>query len=261
MNIESFTPLPPTNLIMSNLWQMVFLIGTSIVLVVTSIFAIRILIQKRDFVPLLSVFGGILTAGTIEFFIGPAGLLFYPTEGQIPFLQAAGRVLPLFVATGNGFWYGPALILFGNIVFKAKSKKKIWLLFGAVFLVDLIMEAVGTSAGVFVYYGNQGIRILGFPLWWLIQNAALTVVIGWIISHLRKSYLKGWRVILIIPMIPCLAMAANGFNGLFGWLGIHTTSWMVYAGTLASMAMSLISIDLIAHVHMKNISKSEEPAK
>jgi hypothetical protein len=256
MIINTSFPLPPTDLVMPSLWQMVFLIVTSLTLIVTTAIAIRSLLKDHDVIPLLSVLGGILTATTIEFIIGPAGLLWYPGEGQMSFIQAGERSLPLFVASGNGFWYGPAIILFGSLVSKATSCNKIWLLFAAVLAVDLGMEAAGIAAGVFVYYGNQGVRILGMPLWWLMQNAALTVFVGWIITQLRKTYFKGWRSLLIIPIMPCLAMAANGFNGLFGWLAIHTAnSWSVYLGTLISVAMALISVDLLAHVQINQVKK------
>lgn len=261
MLIDTFTPQPPTGLVMPLVWQMVFLISTSIVLVVTTAFAIRMLIRERDWVPLLSVFGGLLVPLTIEFIYGPAGLLWYPPIGQIPFIQAAGISVPLFVATGDCFWYGPAMVLFGGLVSKADSKKKIWLLFGAVLVIDILMEIPGTAVGVFNYYGNQGIRLGGFPLWWLIQNGAMTVFVAWIIKQLRQSYLKGWRAILIIPIIPCLATASISFLALFAWLGIHTTSpWLVQGGTLASMAVALLAVDLLAHLQVKAFQKTTQAA-
>jgi len=240
---------PPTDLVMPPLWQMVFLISTGIVMIFTIIYAIRALLKEKDFVPILSLFGGLMVAGTVELVIGPLGYLWYPAIGQNAFVRANGTSIPLFVATGNAFWYGPGLILFGNLVYTASSKKKIWLLFGGALLADVFMEVVGVPVGVFTYYGNHGLRFFGIPLWWLVQNGALTVCIAWIVTSLRKSFLKGWKSVLIIPIVPCLSMAINAFIGMFAWLGIRTTStWSVYAGTLASIGMALLAVDILTHI-------------
>ncbi len=156
MYIDTLTLTPPTDLVMPPLWQMVFIIGTGIVMILTIIYAIRVLLKEKDFVPILSLFGGLIVACTVEFVIAPMGYLWYPVIGQITFAWTDSTSIPLFVATGNAFWYGAGLIFFGNLVYTASSTKKIWLLFGGAFLADVFMEVIGVPVGVFTYYGNQG---------------------------------------------------------------------------------------------------------
>jgi len=245
-------PKPPVDMIMPSMWQTFFLVATSITLLLMSLYCLWILWRDHDSVPILTVFGGVIAAGTIEHIIGPAGLLWYPSIGQNSLIEFAGRSYPVFIFTGNGFWYGPAMILLGGLLVKAKSKLHIWMIFGGIALFDLGMEAFGSWTGVFRYYGDQGIRLFGFPLWWDFQNGALTLLIAWIIVQLRHSYLKGWRSLFIIPMIPCLAMAGNGFEGLYAWLAINSNiPRLVLPGTLASVGMALITVDLVASQYGK----------
>jgi hypothetical protein len=80
-------------------------------------------------------------------------------------------------------------------------------------LVTVPFEIFANHTGVYVYYGNQPLRIVEYPVWWAPVNIAMPIVAATAI-HLARRSLVGWRILAVFPIV---LMADGGVNGATAW--------------------------------------------
>jgi hypothetical protein len=67
---------------------------------------------------------------------------------------------------------------------------------------DSAMEMFATQAHAWVYYGHNPSRIIGLPLYAIVQNGGLAIVTGWV-AFVAAPHLRGVRWGAMLVLVPC----------------------------------------------------------
>ncbi len=239
-------PVPPADTVMPALPQLVFTLTMVATLLGTGIAAAIYSWRSREVFPLLCVTAG-LGVTLIEPLLCHLGLLWYPEEGQLTLIEMMGRRIPIFSGFGYAWWYGAMIFLLAQRIQSATTVREGWMIYVFLLVLDLVMEETCLHLGLFYYYGDQGLRVIQFPIWWLFMNGAQTLLSAYALVHLRK-YLTGPRIFLVIPLMPALCALGNAFHGFPSWLAINTPDkpWLLLPFTLLTCILALATTDWIS---------------
>ena len=251
----SSIPTPPIDTVMPATPQLFFTLTMAAALLLTGVVAAIYSLRSRDAFPLLCVIGG-CACTIIEPLLCHLGLLWYPTEGQWTLIEMMGRRIPVFSGLGYAWWYGAMIFLLAHRIQRATTAREAWLTFAVLMIVDLVMEEACLHLGLFYYYGDQGLRVIQFPIWWLFMNGAQTLFSAYALAHLRK-YLVGPRMALVIPLMPALCALGNAFHGFPSWVAINTPDkpWFILPLTLVTCLLALATTDWVS----RQLSPQEGP--
>lgn len=240
--IETGPQIPPvpSDLVANGTAAWAFTWFTLISFALVAIWALHAGFRKRNWLPLALLAGGTM-CGFLEPGADVFGLTYYPANTPLLVFEGFDRQIPVFVFLGEGMFFATAvygayrLLLAGTPV-----KRLLW--FMALFsLFDAVMEMFLIHFGVMTYYGNNPSRILGLPLYAIVQNGALALVLGWVVLALAPQ-LRGWRHpawILIVPSaFAAQAIAATwpmygGLNSAFPTPVMWALTVLVTATNLA----------------------------
>ena len=107
--------------------------------------------------------------------------------------------------------------------------------------VNLAIEIPLLATGVYTYYGdNQPLSVEGFPLYWLVLNATGPLVAAALVYRFRAAF-TGWRVLLVIPVLPMCYAAVMGAGGFPIFNALHSAwpQWVVEIAGLTTIALGL----------------------
>jgi hypothetical protein len=158
-------------------------------------------IRHRDVLALTLILSGAISCVACEVVLDLVGMVWYPTDtGPFAFTMF-GRSLPLWVVFGYGWYYGAAsYLLYRGLTRGWKLGKVMWFV-AAEAVLDWAMESTLIPLGLYRYYGPQPFNFYGFPFWWMIPNAAVSVI-GGVLVYLARPYLQGWRMLAALAIVP-----------------------------------------------------------
>jgi hypothetical protein len=188
----------------------------------------------------------------------------YAADAPGELYTLAGRVIPVS-ALGIGAmfsiftWYLHRQIVggasFGRIV-------AIAVVAGA---IDWPLEIMAIQANVFEYYGDNPTRVFGLPFTSMVQNAFLYVFMASIVT-LAAPYLRGWRSLLFLPVIPGCYYAVALLCTWPAYLALHggmATAPFLALGVLAAAmnaAFPLALLRLAFDVRTRSDADARSPA-
>jgi hypothetical protein len=231
-------PTPPDHLVMPHTGQIVYTsIWAAVVLLFAGYAAIQ-LVRRRD--PLLAV---LLVGGAVAYFNEPIddllGLVWHPRPGQWVAFDTFGPV-PVW----GVFVY---MALFGGIPYlmlqafrRGATAKQIWTWIGVFWLADIAVEIPALASGMYQYYGDPPMKVLGLPLYWFainiggpLETAVLLLVAG--------PFFAGWRklLLLVIPMTLDAAGSVGIGWPIFSALHAETNVFVKYLAAFVSIAMAV----------------------
>ncbi len=192
--------------------QMVFLSLTAITTVVCLVYGTVLGKRNNTFLPVLFVIGGFCTI-LLEPIGDLLGHAVHPQIGQIPFFEALDRRVPLHIGFLYAIGFGiPLLALFprmhsGRLTSGFVWKSFLWLTVGL-----YAVEILPIHFGLWCYFGKQALWVWkgGMPLAWILINTTVNIVPA-AIAYLLLPHLKGWRQVLIVPII--LVAATGAWTG------------------------------------------------
>lgn len=174
------------------------------VLVTGGMFAWWLLTGERSrngvVLPLVLV-GGAISA-LVEPILDNVVLFWYPPRVETEAFYAFGRSVPWYVVIGYA-WYCGGLLYFVYRHFQGGvSSRRIWVIFGAIMLVDSLAISLIVQLGQAGFYGEQPFNVGGYPLWWAGIDGSLPVVGAALLFHLVPR-LHGWRrvFLLVVPAV------------------------------------------------------------
>lgn len=212
---------PPEGMSMPYIPQIVFTVILHIPVLGFILLGIQHLIYKKSPTLLYFIVGGYLCS-FLEAIVDINGMCYFPMDGQIVGIYDYERGVPLFVVGTYSWFMGGQSYLF-KIALDSGSvtKSGLWQRWITTMLVNLIVEIPMLLLGMYCYYGPQPFKILGFPIWWLIVNTMIPISSGFAI-HVLNPYLKGWKSLFTILIIPM----ADGFSNLAlawpVWCALHS---------------------------------------
>lgn len=194
-------------------------------------------------IPWLMMVGG-LGMALVEPLVDRVGLVWFPTGGQWGIYTDYGVSQPIWLILAYVWFFGGRAMYIWHCLEQGRGTDRLFLVknWATVFVIDIALESVGLGLGVFFYYGNQPLQVGKFPLWWAAINSATPIILA-VTVFLLRGWLKGWRVLLVVPLAPAVCAAVNGGIGWITWDAINNT-------TLPSIVVQLAGCATVASALM-----------
>ncbi len=206
--------------------------------------------QRRGQVMLLIMLGGALCA-LVEPFADVLGGCWHPEVGQPTVFTVLGRGIPPWVCIGYFVYFGA--IAAANYLWYCYgiTRRLIWIGFFTPVVVDIVMENLMLSHGLYYYYGNQPLNFIGYlPLWWPPINA-LGEFGGVVTLFLLIPHLRGWRVLLIpliFPIMDLVSYALIAYPAIVVVNQENLNPVLTHLTGLWSWAMACLCVHLISYL-------------
>lgn len=167
----------------------------------------------------------LLVGGTAAFAIEPIldtlGMCFHPRNQPIVW-DILGRPDPLFCLTIYMFWTGGCALLVWRALENGMGRRHLWILYGAAFLSDVLLETVCLKLNAWYYYGNQPLRILDFPWWYASANAGFAVI-GGVVLYVLGERLRGWGSLIAVCVPGISIIVSYAIAAWPTWAALNTT--------------------------------------
>jgi hypothetical protein len=203
-------PLPPIHFKASS-FQNVFSIAQMVVCGALFLVAFRELRRGRGPIFLWCLLGGFI-ACLWEPIVDVLGQCWLPTRGQHwEAFTLLNRQIPLMMPFVYSWFVGGQAYLFYRLFTRGTTRRQLFQLWGAVFLVNIALETPGILTNVYTYYGKQPFDIWGFPLWWGFVNPLMPMIAAALIFKLRPHLTALPLAVATIMIVPCADGVANAF--------------------------------------------------
>jgi hypothetical protein len=152
----------------------------------------------------------LIPASAICFFLEPfgdvIGLTWYPADSPWIIGTWMGRPMPAYLLFTYTAYFSLGFYGCYSYLVKSPSVAAIARLWVITTLVNCSLEMTFLQMGVYVYYGNNPSKILGLPLYSMIQNGG-AVILGGLLLMWAERTLRGWRSLWLIPAVPGMFVA------------------------------------------------------
>jgi hypothetical protein len=235
-------PQPPINFKASS-FQDVFSIAQFVVCGAMFLFAFRELARGKGPIFLCCLIGGAI-AVVWEPIVDVLGQCWLPSRNQhwIAF-TLIGRHVPLMMPFVYSWFVGGQGYLFYRVFQRGIDRRRLFMLWGAVFLVNIALESPGVATNVYTYYGHQPMNIWGFPLWWGIVNPLMPMIAGALIYKLKPQLTTIPLIAAVVMLIP---MSDGVANAAVAWPVIVALN--THVGYVGTWIASFITLGLGAFV-------------
>lgn len=184
--------------------------------------------RGREVLPLVLLMAGVLAAN-MEPIGDHVGLIVYAPD--IPWFDywVMGRQMPSFILIGTASYIAFGSYYLYRMLLEGRSLRR--LAFVAAVLVgipEILVEVGWSHWGLISYYGDNPARVLGVPLYTIVQNSTLLPVLG-VVTFLGVRHLEGTRLLWLVLAIPA---ATIGY--------IVGVSWPVYQAIQSSAPAAVV---------------------
>ena len=128
-----------------------------------------------------------------------------PSNSLFPIFSVYGFTIPLNFFLGYCGAFTVMCYISYRIVKKFPTKKGLTYLWLGIVVACLVLELPNLLTGIYVYHGEQMLRICGYPIYNLWMNATGWMLCGMLIAAFEPA-LKGWKRVLL-SVLPCLGFA------------------------------------------------------
>lgn len=143
----------------------------------------------------------------------------YATNSPAVLFTLWHRVIPLeVIGVGAMFFIFPWAIY--RMVLAGFPQARIVAIMLLAGVIDWTMEWPAIHWHVFEYYGHNPSRILGLPLTSMVQNCFIYALMAAAIL-LAAPYLRGWRSVLFLPVIPGIYLGGAVLCTWPAYLALH----------------------------------------
>lgn len=238
------TAVPPsvTASVMPAGWQTAFTAAMILPTVALVVVAARYQRRHRDAVPLLCLLGGAF-ACLVEPLVDVLGFCWYPRHGQWALMTVMGRETPILVLPGYLWFMGGFAAVTYVVLRLGADARDVRRLYAAFIAINAVVELPGVHTHVYLYYGHQPMRIVGWPAWWGFVNAAVGILSGCIIHALRARNLgRAPTAVAVVVLVP---MVDAGINAGAGWplfSALASPGWSAVVDQVAGVVTCLLAI-------------------
>jgi hypothetical protein len=198
--------------------------------------------RGRTAIPFMCMIGGALTI-FLEPLIDSHLQVWWPIHYQPDVLTVWGRNVPLMILPVVAWYFGLNAAMRYRWMQKNGPATKLWKLYAIEVACALALEPPAIQLDLWHYYGNHGLRIFGYPVWWPFVGGACCMAAGTLV-FLLAPYLRGPRVLLTAPIVVMGVCAAYWGAGwpMFTVLNIEAPTWMVLPASALSIAFSFLIV-------------------
>jgi hypothetical protein len=239
---------PPVHMVMPHGAQAVFTIANVIPLAVVAIVAFRYARAHRTALPFCLLAGG-LASVLLEPIVDVLGLCWFPANGQWTAFQAFDVSIPLYMLPVYAWFVGGQAFLLYWWLQRGVTKRQLFLIWVGIALVNAAVEIPGLWIRVYTYYGDQPFSVLRFPLWWTFCNTLMPMMAA-AFAYKLAPVLRGWRLALLIPLVPMSDGLANGAVSWPTWLALNSGHGygLTYPAAVVSLGLSAIAVYVLSMV-------------
>jgi hypothetical protein len=236
----------PVDKVMPSGAQTIFIAASGTLCALMWAYAIRESLRRRDWIPVLVVAGCGLAV-----FYEPLGdmmaKVYYTERGQISWINAFGRHIPLFIGLLY-FWYMSAasmwLLRVKERGVSAATWWKAWCggLCFALGLEMLSAKGFGSSSGApWIYYGHQAFMVLDVPVFtpWSYVSIGIPIAVGACTAARWLPKRMHW---IVLPATPMLMICGHAMTAFPSALANNSTNSTVLLdlGAIGTGAFALI---------------------
>lgn len=239
-------PFPPVGGAMDYQLQTIFTVVLWCICAVFFVMALRHWRKSGSPLSLLVLIGGGLCM-FIEPIVDVMGLCWFWPQGQFVLFEAFGRPIPTWILPTYIFYVGGQALYTWQRLEKGESMAGLFRLYAIFALVNVLLEEPPLHMGLYTYYGAQPLQPFLLPLWWAVPNAAMPIVLGALVYAL-KPYLKGWKLLLIVPLMPMGDALTNAAVAWPVWMTLNSSDQLMVttAGALLTLGLGLILMWVLA---------------
>jgi hypothetical protein len=235
-------PQPPVDMVMPQTAQLFATIG--LWLPATALFVAAAVYWRRSGSPvyLLGMFGGLIAAFNEP--IADILLNCYHAEiGQWKVFSAFGRDIPLWAVGFYPIYFGGLTLLIYTLLRRGVTRRTYWIIAGVVVLGNVVLEWPVLPLHMYLYYGDQPYRLLGFPVLVGVLNTLGAVLGATVMAHF-DDWLTGPRRLLVLVIPAWTNLAAYGVV-LPHLLTLNSDASVPvkYLGTTAAIALAIAALD------------------
>lgn len=241
-----YVPEPPPDMQASTAdptAEWIFTAANAAIFIGGTIYAIRHSLRARTLIPVLCMLGGALCIFT-EPMVDSHLQVWWSHHAQPDTFSAWGRHIPMMVIAIVGWYFGLGTYVRWAFLQKYGTRFNVWLVYACEVGAAVLLEPAAIQMNLWHYYGEQGLRLFGYPVWWPCVGGACGVVAGTLVYKLTP-YLTGIRVLLAAPLIPMGTVAVYWAAGLpmFNALNREPAStWISYAAAFTSIGLALLIV-------------------
>jgi hypothetical protein len=228
--------------------QNVLTIGSWVLTFVLIVVAVRL--GRREGTPfyLLMVLAAMVAAFAEPLYDVGFSLYFYSTHGMQRTITAFGVPQPVWAYSGYAVLYAaPAIYICRKVQQGTLTRRGLLAVAGVEFLMSCAFEMIGINIGTYTYWGPHVFRIFKYPVVIGALETAQVICFGVAASLLRRRA-RGMRDLLaVFAIFPVTFFGANFGAGAPVIIGIHaqhTTRWLVWLCTIASIGLAAVLIRL-----------------
>lgn len=177
----------------------IFAGATMLMVVASVVIAVGETYRTRTILPLV-VFASATIWLPNEPFIDTVLGFQYAADAPGTMYIEAGRPIPLSVL-GVGAMFAIFTWVIYRMIVSGTPTSRIVTIAVVAGIIDWPLEWMAINNDVFEYYGDNASRIFGLPLTSMVQNCFLYIFMASVVA-LCAPYLKGWRALLFLPVIP-----------------------------------------------------------
>lgn len=190
-------PAPLTGADATVFW--IFASATFLMVAASVAVAVRESVRLRSALPLVVLLSAALWLPNEPFIDTVLGFQ-YASDAPGTMFTLAGRVIPVSVL-GVGAMFSIFTWVLHRLITGGAPRGRIVAVCVVAGVIDWPLEWMAVHWNVFEYYGDNPSRILGLPLTSMVQNCFLYLFMACVLA-LCAPYLRGWRSLLFLPVIP-----------------------------------------------------------
>ncbi|WP_320668729.1 hypothetical protein [Patulibacter defluvii] len=192
------------------------------------VWALVKLVRGGETLPLVLLAAGVVAAN-MEPLGDHVGLIVYAPD--VPWFDywLMGRQMPSFIAVGEASYIAFGGYYAYRMLANGRSVGRVVLISAVLVGIPEILVEVGWHHwGIISYYGDNPTRILGVPLYSIVQNSTLLPVLG-LVAFLGAEHLRGVQRLWLLIAVPAVTI---GY--------IVGVSWPVYVAIQSSAAAPIV---------------------
>lgn len=238
--------LPPVDRIMPQQGQMIAMVVFGAMALVLTLYAIYVAFTHRSWLPVLFLVGGLLNTA-VEPISNVLGNIIHSPVGQVNAFTSEGHPIPWYACFAHIVLVAVIGVLFFRKYVERTMTAAFWwktvIVYAAIFVCTVHFFL---KAGLWFYYGNHGLKIGEVSLAMLSSNIAALVIAPLMVYRLMPI-LKGWKQLIVVPLLPCVTTAIHTGVHLPAYtvLGQDTATlptWVLHTGNLMSFGLGIMML-------------------
>lgn len=242
-SFEYYAPLPPIHdVTVSATAEWIFFWAHTAIALGGLVYAIVMCRKSRSSLPMMCMIGGGLTL-FLEPLIEAQLHVWWPIHTLPDLFTVWGRSLPISLLPILIWYFGIGALLRLHMLEKHGVNSPLWKVYFIEVGMAYALEPIAIQLNMWHYYGEQGPRFFGYPMWWPMVGGACGCLAGTMLYKL-KPYMTGPRELLGAILVP-MAVAAVYWGASWPMLfvlNLEPAPYVIYGASLLSVVQALIVV-------------------